>query len=85
MAHGRYLDISATLYETASEAVAVSLIMDMMSFFQASCELQKSSFSFLHVIPIPKSQIVPEGMECNWLVLRKVFSQRYSSRDEMVG
>ena len=39
---GRYPNICATLDETASEAVATSFIMDMMSFFQASCWITKA-------------------------------------------
>ena len=47
---GRYHDISATLDETASEAVAMSFIMDMMSFFRLLVGLQKPWFSFLRVV-----------------------------------
>ena len=46
---------------------------------------KKSWLSFLYATMCSTNQIVKKTMEYNWLVFRKVSSQRNSRTDELVG
>ena len=76
-------DTSATLDVIVSGACC-SEFHDEHEQFLSGLLIGSQKFWFLF-LPAITNQIAQKSMECKGLVLCKVFSQRYSSRDEVIG